>query len=48
MKSKIYDEFYCSDFKPSHIREHASASKAGVWENDGLWSESFLWLSTTP
>jgi hypothetical protein len=36
MKSKIYDEFYCSDFEPSNIREHASTTKAGVYEHNGL------------
>jgi len=42
MKSKIYDEFYCSDFKPARIREHASTSKVEVWEHDGLRGEGFL------
>jgi len=42
MKSKIYDKFYCSDFKPTHNRKHASTSKAWVWEHNGLRGEGSL------
>jgi len=41
MKSKLYDEFYWRNLKPSHISEHASTSKDGVWEHDGLRGEGF-------
>jgi len=43
MKSKIYDEFYCSDYKPSHIREQARPECGNITDREVRVSRESFW-----